>query len=276
MNNFPKISIVTPSYNQGRYLEATIQSVLNQHYPNLEYVVIDGGSNDNSVEVIKRYEKHLAYWVSEKDKGQSHAINKGFSKVSGNIYAWLNSDDRLEKGALDTVANEFAKYPEADVFVGHGRKVDIAGKTVYYKEPGDLTFEGFCKWLNGGNFMQPSCFFSRRAWEQAGPLDEDVHIALDVDLWLKMVKKFDFRPIDLLLSTALAHEEAKTTALINRMRVDCALIVTRAGGEKYVRKQMEDMADRLTGYENLFQAISKNPVVKLLKPFLKRKFKRPV
>ncbi|NOZ36719.1 MAG: glycosyltransferase [Gammaproteobacteria bacterium] len=271
--NFPKISIVTPSYNQGRYLEATIQSVLDQNYPNLEYVVIDGGSDDNSVEVIKRYEQHLAYWVSEKDKGQSHAINKGFGKVSGDIYAWLNSDDRLEPGALATVAEASAQYPQAAVFVGHGRKADISDNTVYYKDPDELTFERFCQWMDGGNFMQPSCFFRRLAWDEAGPLDVSIDIALDVDLWLKMAKKFSFQKIDQLLSTALVHEEAKTTALINRMKVDCALVVTRAGGGEYVRKHLEQMADQLTAYESLHKRLSKNVIVRLVKPLLGRKFR---
>jgi len=273
MMNLPKISIVTPSYNQGRYIEDTILSVLNQNYPDLEYIIIDGGSDDNSIEIIRKYEKYLAYWVSERDNGQSNAINKGLSKASGDIYGWLNSDDRLELGALATVAESSLQYPEVAAFVGHGRKADISGNTVYYKEPDELNFERFCAWMDGGNFMQPSCFFRRCAWDEAGPLDESIDIALDVDLWLKMVLKFKFQPIDKLLSTALVHDEAKTTALINRMKVDCALVVTRAGGEKYVRKHLENMADRLTAYESLFEALSQNPVIKLIKPLLRGKYK---
>ena len=106
--NYPKISIVTPSFNQGIFLEATIQSVLNQNYPNLEYIVIDGGSTDNSVKIIKKYEKYLSYWVSESDRGQSHAINKGFTISTGEIMGWLNSDDLYTSGALNHVANVFS------------------------------------------------------------------------------------------------------------------------------------------------------------------------
>src|SRR5687768_13083798 len=105
--NSPKISIITPSYNQGRFIEETILSVINQNYPNLEYIIIDGGSTDNTVEIIRKYEQHLAYWVSEKDGGQSEAINKGFKKATGDIVCWINSDDFFMPGALSKVADCF-------------------------------------------------------------------------------------------------------------------------------------------------------------------------
>lgn len=271
MKSLPKLSIVTPSFNQGEFIEDTIVSVLDQNYPNLEYIIIDGGSSDNSVEIIRKYEKFLAYWVSEKDRGQSHAINKGFEQASGDIYSWLNSDDRLEPGALSAVVDAFKKYPETGVFVGHGRKVDRSGNTQYYKKPDELTFEGICKWMDGGNFMQPSCFFRRSAWEKAGPLNENVHIALDVDLWLRMVKHVPFRAIDKLLSTAMIHEDAKTTALINRMTIDCALVVINAGGEKFVDKHLYRIADRLTDYEKLFETMSRNPIIRLIMRFYRNR-----
>jgi glycosyltransferase involved in cell wall biosynthesis len=110
-----KFSIVTPSYNQGQYLEKAILSVIEQDYPNLEYIIIDGGSTDNSLEIIKKYEKHLAYWVSEKDRGQSHAINKGFERASGDLFGWLNSDDYFAPDALKTVAEVYhtsQKWPD--------------------------------------------------------------------------------------------------------------------------------------------------------------------
>ncbi|VAW86183.1 Glycosyl transferase, family 2 [hydrothermal vent metagenome] len=275
MPSFPKISIVTPSYNQGEFLEATLVSVLDQRYPNLEYIVIDGGSNDNSIEIIKKYEKHLTYWVSEKDRGQSHAINKGFEKATGELFYWLNSDDKLEPGALETVIENANQYPEIDVFVGHGQKADLLGNVTYYKEPGELSFERLCQWMNGGNFMQPSCFFRRSAWEAAGPLDETLNIALDVDLWLKMVKKVKFQKIDKLLSSALVHEGAKTTAFRNRMVVDCAIVVIQAGGEKFVRKHLDEMADNLSSHQKFYSEIVNHPLIKIIKPFLRPFVKRP-
>ena len=121
--------------------------------------------------------------------------------------------------------------------------------------------------------MQPSCFFRRVAWEAARPLDENVHIALDVDLWLKMIKSVSFRPIDKLLSTAMVHEDAKTTALVNEMIVDCSLVVIRAGGERYVQKHLYNMADKLTDYERLFEKLSRNPFIRLVKPLLGKKYR---
>jgi glycosyltransferase involved in cell wall biosynthesis len=273
MEKVPRISVVTPSYNQGTFLEKTLCSVLDQGYPQLEYIVIDGGSSDDSVSIIKKYEKHLAYWVSEKDRGQSHAINKGFQHATGDIFAWLNSDDYYEPGALQTVADYASRFPDTGVFVGHGRKVNVSGEQVYYKEPGQLTFEEMCQWLSGGNFMQPSCFFRREVWEQAGPLDESVHIALDVDLWLKMVKKAPFMKIDKLLSTATMHPDAKTAAFRNRMVVDCALVVIRAGGEQYVRPELDALADKLSHLQKQVRRITDNPIYKLLKPIINRQDK---
>lgn len=115
---YPKISIVTPSYNQGSYLEETILSVLNQKYPNLEYIIIDGGSTDSSVEIIKKYASYLSYWVSEKDSGQSEALNKGFNRASGEIIAWLNSDDLYCENTLHIIAEKFMEHPEVGIVYG--------------------------------------------------------------------------------------------------------------------------------------------------------------
>jgi len=274
MNSFPKITLVTPSYNQGRFLEKTILSVLEQGYPNLEYIVIDGGSTDNSIEIVRRYENQLGHWVSEKDRGQAHAINKGFERASGDIFGWLNSDDYLEAGALHAVAEHALTFRKAGAFVGGGRIVNDEGRESYYKEPRELTFDGFCQWLDGGDFMQPSCFFRRSAWEAAGPLDESIHIALDVDLWLRMVKQVDFQRLDKLLSTSLSHQNAKTTAFRNYMVLECSMVIIKAGGDRFIRHRLNDIAARLSYYEENFKRISNHPIVKLLKP-IGRVFVRP-
>jgi len=275
MESLPKISIVTPCFNHAEFLEKTILSVLSQNYPDLEFIIMDGGSTDGSVDVIKRYEKQLTHWVSEKDRGQSHAINKGLYKTSGDVLTWLNSDDCLEPGALHLVASQVRRYPNAGAFVGHGRIVNTAGKEIYFKKAGELTFERFCQWLDGGDFLQPSCFFRRSAWELVGPLDEQTHIAFDVDYWLRMAKKgVQFQAVDALLSTSLSHERAKTTAFKNHMVVDTAVVVIRAGGEKYVRKHLDDIATRFSYYEANRNTIMNHPLVKCILPIM-RLFVKP-
>jgi len=128
--DLPRITIVTPSFDQAKYLPETIESVLKQDYPNLEYIIIDGGSTDGSVDVIKRYERHLSYWVSEKDSGQSEAINKGFKKATGEFFNWINSDDVLFPGALHRIAEAFAKNPDADLIVGDHARSHADGRII--------------------------------------------------------------------------------------------------------------------------------------------------
>ena len=158
---WPKISIITPSYNQGKYLEQTILSVISQNYPNYEYLIIDGKSTDNSVEIIKKHEKHLSFWVSEKDNGQSHALNKGFKLATGDIFCWINSDDFFYPGIFNKMASEFLN--NSDVFFIHGYQnhVDEFGIKLYETYP-------TCKnpkkaILYGGITRQLSCFFKKES-----------------------------------------------------------------------------------------------------------------
>ena len=134
--NYPKISIVTPNYNMGAYLEETIKSVISQNYPNLEYFIIDGGSNDNSLEIIKKYERHLTYWISEKDNGMYHAIQKGFEKSTGEIMAWLNSDDMYHSNSLFIVAEIFDSFPQVEWLLGASTTFDEKGRTVFCSQIG--------------------------------------------------------------------------------------------------------------------------------------------
>src|SRR5437870_11920580 len=152
MNAYPLISIVTPSYNQAEYLEKTILSVLSQNYPNLEYINVDGGSTDKSVEIIKKYEKFLKYWVTESDQGQTNALNKGFKHATGDLLTWLNSDDYYMHGALHKVAGTAMAKPQAHVFVGTGQIIDQMGNVLHYKEPPpEIGRELLYNWLRGGD-----------------------------------------------------------------------------------------------------------------------------
>jgi glycosyltransferase involved in cell wall biosynthesis len=157
-SSYPKISIVTPSYNQAQFLERTILSVLNQNYPNLEYIIVDGGSTDGSVEIIKKYEKYLAYWISKKDNGQADAINKGFQKSSGEILAWLNADDLYLPGTLLKVKKIFQKYRENNFIYGHSLLIDKEDNImrVCYTVP--QTYHSYI-YDKGGNVFQGTVFW---------------------------------------------------------------------------------------------------------------------
>ena len=249
--HLPKISVITPTFNQGAFIEKTINSVLSQNYPNLEFIIIDGGSTDNTVEIIKKYEQHLTYWISEPDRGQSHAINKGIAKSTGEILTWLNSDDWYMPGTLQRFAELFQQNPDIGVVVGAGRIIDPSGKEIYFGKPlPEINLESLFSWFDGGSIFQPSCAFSRKAWEASGPIDETIHIAMDVDLWLRMAKKgVKFYSTSEVLSEALSHPNAKTTAYIDLMFLDCGLVITEHGGKKYAQKRLNQMINRLTWYE---------------------------
>jgi len=191
----PKISIVTPSFNQGQYLEQTILSVLNQKYPNLEYIIIDGGSTDNSVEIIKKYEKYLSYWVSETDRGQTHAINKGFANATGDIFSWLNSDDLLLPDSINKVSS--INWYNADFCYGQGMWIDKCGDNIcYYPTIAPNRYTLSCKCT----LCQPTVFFKRCIYDEIGNLSEKYVCAFDYEYWIRAVnlnKKFKYIPYPL-------------------------------------------------------------------------------
>lgn len=211
LSHIPKISIVTPSFEQGQYLEKTLQSVLDQNYSNLEYIVKDGGSQDGSSEILRRFEKNLTYWISEPDSGQSQAINLGFAHATGEIMAWLNSDDLLLPGALNYVADYFNNHPDIDVLYGNRLLIDENDMEIgRWILPGHS--EAVLSWADF--IPQETLFWRRRIWDKiGGHIDESFRFAMDWDLLIRFREAgAKFAHIPQFLGAFRVHESQKTSA----------------------------------------------------------------
>jgi cellulose synthase/poly-beta-1,6-N-acetylglucosamine synthase-like glycosyltransferase len=205
----PLVSIVTPSYNQGRYLDETIQSVLTQDYARIEYLVIDGGSTDSSREIIQGYSDRLAYWVSEPDYGQAHAINKGLSRAKGSVLAWLNSDDAYLPGAVQQAVNALIAHPEHDLAYANCDYVDAAGRHLQTLQAWDFVPRRLVTGIP--LVIQPASFFRRRALDRAGGLDESLRYLMDHDLFVRMVLAgLTFWKVDDVWARFRLHSTSKT------------------------------------------------------------------
>lgn len=208
-SEYPLVSVITPSFNQARYLEATIQSVLSQDYPRIEYIVIDGASQDGSMEIIKKYENRLAYWVSEKDSGQAEAINKGLAHANGEILAWLNSDDYYLPNTISAVVKTFEENPDVVMLYGDMLAVDEQGKAINLLKYKQLSLEDLlCFQILG----QPAVFFRRAAHEKTGGLDPTFHFLLDHHLWIRLAQRGTILYIPQTWAAARYHAEAKNRA----------------------------------------------------------------
>lgn len=219
---YPKISIVTPSYNQGAYLEQTIKSVLDQNYPNLEYIIIDGGSTDGTVEIIKKYERFLTYWVSEPDKGQSEALNKGLSKCTGQIFNWINSDDYLEHGALHKVAHAFKNNPHAQQVCGFTRLFEDGTDNMVLMHRCEL-FESTEKTIIQQRINQQGAFYNLGAIRALGNINNSLNYVMDLELWLRFLCSFGQERIvliDDLLAHFRLHPNSKTVEFDERFRLE--------------------------------------------------------
>ena len=206
----PLVSIITPSYNQARYLEATIQSVLQQDYPNLEYIVVDGGSTDGSLEIIERYQHQLAWWVSEPDQGQADAINKGFKKATGEIIAWINSDDLYLPGVISSAVELFQENPDVGVIYGDAVSADADGRFL-----NELRFSswGTADFLQFNIICQPAVFMKRSVVKKVGYLDSSYHFFLDHQLWIRLSRESKFLHHPEIWAVSRYHQDAKNISM---------------------------------------------------------------
>jgi glycosyltransferase involved in cell wall biosynthesis len=206
----PLVSIITPSFNQARFLEATIQSVLGQDYPRIEYIVVDGGSTDGSVDVIKKYEGKLAWWVSEQDKGQTDAINKGFNRAKGDILAWINSDDTYDPDAVGQAVKYLIENPDVAMVYADCNFIDEDGNVVGKFKSAQTDYRR----LRQGyvHIPQQTMFFRAKYWKELGPLDPSFYFAMDYDLWTRIAAR---APIKYVSGRVWANFRIHTTSKTN-------------------------------------------------------------
>ena len=235
MKALPKITIITPSFNQGDYIEETIESVLSQNYPHLEYIVLDGGSTDNTIKVLQKHADNII-WHSESDNGQSDALNKGFRMATGEIIAFLNSDDRYEPGALDYIGRYFSENPHVDWLSGRCRNINGAGEEI--RKP-IMHYKNF--WLRFSsrrvlqvlNYVsQPATFWRRKLFDQVGGLDEGLHYAMDYDYWMRLGQNCKLKTVDRYLAHFRIHQGSKAGSSASAQFESELLIAQRYVGSR--------------------------------------------
>jgi glycosyltransferase involved in cell wall biosynthesis len=227
-SNLPKVSIITPSYNQGRFLEASILSVLEQGYPNIEYIVVDGGSKDESVEIIQKYQDRFAWWVSEKDKGHADALNKGFSRATGEILAWLNSDDIYFPGAVSEAVAALMDHPKVGMVYGDADLIDDSGAPAGQFAAKQTSYR---QMLRGSvHIPQATTFFRTEIWRHAGPLDLTLFFSFDYDLWVKIARVSEILYVPRRWAKFRIHEAGKTIVNDDRCYPDMLRVHQREVG----------------------------------------------
>jgi len=234
MTDLPLVSIITPTFNQARYIEATIQSVLLQDYPHIEYMIVDGGSQDGTVDVIKKYERRsgvtppIAWWVSEKDKGQTDAINKGFAHANGEILAWLNSDDTYEPGAISAAVKYLQEHPEVGMVYGDCNFINedghVIGKFGSAQTDQRLLRQGYV------HIPQQTVFFRADLWKRVSPLDHSFYFAMDYDLWTRLAARTQLKYVPQTWANFRLHTTGKTIVADDRCWPEMVRVHYRDGG----------------------------------------------
>ena len=248
-DTYPKISIVTPTYNQGAFIEETIQSVLNQNYPNLEFIIIDGGSKDGTVDIIKQYEQHLTYWISEPDKGQSDAINKGLAKCTGRVFNWLNSDDLLEEGALLAIGQQF-NNPNVSLVTGttNIKQFETGEVQPYVPE----LQPSLAKTISRPCLHQPSTFVLTDNIKRFGGVSSLLHYAMDMEMYTKYLLELGQEGVvvlDRVIATFRIHNQSKTGTAYEIFIKDIASVYHSMA----LQKGMNALADKIMLISNRLQ-----------------------
>lgn len=254
---YPKISVVTPSYNQGQFLEATITSILDQKYPNLEYIIMDGGSKDNSVEIIKKYAPYLTYWQSQKDRGQNSAITEGFKHATGEIFAYLNSDDEYLRWTFHTVAEIYNTFPEIQWLTSRTQMICNAqgqpvftypavhyARTWFYRGWGTRLVNKLSGWI-----QQEATFWRRELWERAGGfMDESMYVAGDFELWSRFWQHANLVTTDIPLAMYRLHDTNKSYANEGEYQKVAANVLAKFPNEKRLDGRKRQLAELLLQY----------------------------
>jgi glycosyltransferase involved in cell wall biosynthesis len=227
MSGLPRLSIVTPSYDQAEYLEETVLSVVNQEYPDVEYIIMDGGSTDGSVDIIRKYQDRLAYWVSEHDDGQADAIYRGFERSTGEVLAWINSDDYYFPGALAAAGAFFRDNPQTELLIGNSMVVDEQGRILYARRSFPVTFNRLLYWHWG--FSQPATFWRRQPFFESGGFDTTMRFCFDYDMYLRLLERRPASRIDRCLAAFRLHGASKTSLMSDVRSEEDRLLHQRYG-----------------------------------------------
>jgi len=229
-SKLPTVSIITPSYNQAHFIEETIRSVLAQEYPAIEYIIVDGGSTDGSVEIIQKYAGQLAWWISEKDKGHADALNKGFAHASGEILAWLNSDDTYYPGAVSEAVAYLQVHPEVGLVYGDADLTDESGRVIGRFAARQTDYR---RLLRGSvHIPQATTFFRTELWRQIGPLDLSLFFAFDYNFWVQLAKISRLQYLPRLWATFRLHSEGKSVRFDDRCYPDMLRVYQRECGRR--------------------------------------------
>jgi len=258
----PTVSIVIPIFNSGKFLEKTLRSLLCNELTGVELLLMDGGSKDNTMQIVEHYKDIFTFIHSSTDKGQSDAINNGFKKATGEILYWLNGDDIILPNTLNKVREHFLTHQNCNVLVGNAymTELDFSPINHFVFSPEKLEFDFLIDYAKN-HLIQPSVFFSRKAWQETGPLDIHDHFAMDADLFIGMAKSFKLQHIDLDIAYSVYHEDCKTRGARSESITSLALVQAKHGGLKEAKATLEIL---VTLYHQLEADSEQSPKFKAL------------